>query len=228
MMLSLCVVLFLGLLGALLWVAYHKEILRFYPAVKTATSVGFLAVAAAAFIAGGAQNAVFFWGLLPCLVLCLVGDLMLGLATVHGKFFSKFFLSGVASFLVAHIGFCVLFTLVRPGGYVFSPLEYILPVCLVGTAALLMRSQKFRMKRMKKPVLLYSFFVGLMCAKGVHLAMLMQWSVQGVLIAAGSILFLLSDCVILFLYFYYKPRGFFRALNLSTYYIGVLLLALSV
>ena len=222
------VFLFLCLLALLLWVAYHKKLLHFYPTVKTATSVGFLVVAAAAFVAGGQKSPLYCWGLVPCLVLCLVGDLMLGLATVHGKFFSKFFLSGVGAFLTAHIGFCVVFTLVRPAPYRFSPWEYVLPACLVGAAYLLMRSWRFQMKRMKKPVLLYSAFVGLMCAKGVHLAMLLQWSTQGMLIALGSILFLLSDCVILFLYFYYKPRSFFRALNLSTYYIGVLLLALSV
>ena len=63
-----------------------------------------------------------------------------------------------------------------------------------------------------------------MCAQSVSYALH-----TGVWLAAvGGILFLISDCVLLFLYFYYKKRRAFRALNLITYYLGMLCLALVV
>lgn len=227
-MLFACAAGYLILLVLLLRISEQKHLLRFYPLAKTAVSVGFLIVACAAYLTHGLQSPIYFFGLLPCLLLCLAGDVLLALANTHGKFFSRFFLAGVLTFLCAHIGFCILFTAVRPGAYHFAPLEYLLPVCLVFLAALLTRSRRFQMRHMRVPVLVYAAFVGLMCAKGLHLAFLMHFLGGAWLIAVGSVLFLLSDCVILFLYFYYKPRRFFRFANLSLYYIGLLALALSV
>ncbi|MFR9160946.1 MAG: lysoplasmalogenase family protein [Ruthenibacterium lactatiformans] len=45
---------------------------------------------------------------------------------------------------------------------------------------------------------------------------------------AGAALFLISDAVLLFVYFYVRPRKALRAVNLAAYYLGMLCLALSV
>ena len=45
--------------------------------------------------------------------------------------------------------------------------------------------------------------------------------------AAGSVLFLLSDSIIIFLYFYIRQNRWMRFANLTAYYLGLLLLALS-
>ena len=49
-----------------------------------------------------------------------------------------------------------------------------------------------------------------------------------VLAAVGAALFLISDAVLLFVYFYVRPRKALRAVNLAAYYLGMLCLALSV
>lgn len=240
-------------LAALLATAYHKPWMKYYPWAKGAASLGFLLVALSkageawlgaqrpctgapgadatgwrpllvalskageAFRGGGG----YFLGLLACLALCAAGDVLLGLANVHAGFFSRFFLAGAVCFTLAHAGFCLVFGLAAG----WHPAEFLLPLALVGAAALAARDKKrFRLKRMAVPALFYSFFVGLMCAQSVVYALR-----TGVwLAAAGGVLFLASDCVLLFLYFYYKKRAAFRALNLITYYLGMLCLALTI
>ena len=51
---------------------------------------------------------------------------------------------------------------------------------------------------------------------------------RGALAAVGAALFLISDAVLLFVYFYVRPRKALRAVNLAAYYLGMLCLALSV
>lgn len=241
-------------LAVLLAAAYHKPWMKYYPWAKAAASLGFLLVALSrageawlgtqrpctaapgaaatgwrpllaalsrAGEGGPSPSAGYFFGLLACLALCAAGDVLLGLANVHAGFFSRFFLAGAVCFTLAHAGFCLVFGLAAG----WHPAEFLLPLVLVGAAALAARDKKrFRLKRMAVPALLYSFFVGLMCAQSAVYALR-----TGVwLAAAGGVLFLLSDCVLLFLYFYYQKRRAFRALNLITYYLGMLCLALTI
>lgn len=212
----IAVVYALAALGVLLGAAYHKPWAKYYPWAKGAASLGFLWVA----LSRADGTGGYFWGLLACLVLCAAGDVLLGLANVHAGFFSRFFLAGAVCFTLAHAGFCLVFGLAAG----WHPAELLLPVCLVGAAAAAARDKKrFRLKRMAAPALAYSFFVGLMCAQSfVYALRTGAW-----LAAAGGALFLASDCVLLFLYFYYKKRRAFRALNLVTYYLGMLCLALA-
>lgn len=203
-------------LAFLLVTAYCRPLENYYPWGKAAASLGFLLVALCRF-SGSAQA----WGLLLCLFLCAAGDVLLGLANAHAGFFSRFFSAGAVCFVLAHAGFCLLFGFTSG----WRPSQFLLPACLVGAAALAARDKhRFRLRRITAPALFYSFFVGLMCAQSVSYALH-----TGVWLAAvGGILFLISDCVLLFLYFYYKKRRAFRALNLITYYLGMLCLALVV
>ena len=106
--------IYLGGLAALLCVAYSRRHFNRYTAVKAAVSCGFLVIAATAYLLGGHTADAYFRGLLPCFVLCLAGDVLLGLANNHAGFFGRWFLLGVGAFTLAHAGFCVLFTLAMP------------------------------------------------------------------------------------------------------------------
>ena len=114
--LTLLSLIYLGGLAALLCVAYSRRHFNRYTAVKAAVSCGFLVIAATAYLLGGHTADAYFRGLLPCFVLCLAGDVLLGLANNHAGFFGRWFLLGVGAFTLAHAGFCVLFTLAMPGG----------------------------------------------------------------------------------------------------------------
>ena len=66
-----------------------------------------------------------------------------------------------------------------------------------------------------------------MCARGTAFGFACGGR-RGALAAVGAALFLISDAVLLFAYFYVRPRKALRAVNLAAYYLGMLCLALSV
>ena len=87
--LTLLSLIYLGGLAALLCVAYSRHHFNRYTAVKAAVSCGFLVIAATAYLLGGHTADAYFRGLLPCFVLCLAGDVLLGLANNHAGFFGQ-------------------------------------------------------------------------------------------------------------------------------------------
>lgn len=227
-MLTTCVVLYLVLLISLLWVAYHRTLFqKYYTLSKSLSSIGFIVVATVALLRGGSKQ-IFFY-LLPCLILCMCGDILLGLANTHRNAFTKLFVSGTCAFFAGHILYCYAFTKLRTADYSITLVEYLLPIALILAVFACSKNQKFHLDKGKKPLIfLYAGVVGLMCSKAIHFAYTQNFSRTGALIMLGAILFLISDMLILFLYFYENPPKAFRALNLGTYYIGMLLIALSI
>lgn len=221
-MLWICIAIYAVLLLWLLKLAEEKQPRANYPIVKTAVSIGFVVIAALSYALCAERNTLYFYAMLPCLLLCLAGDVSLALATVRPTAFTRWFLGGVGSFLLAHIGFCAVFTCLLPV-VTLAVWEVVAALLVAAVCGLLMRSRSFLMRRMQVPVLIYSFFVGLMCIKGVKFAVL----TASPLVGAGSVLFLLSDLVLFFVYFYREQRRHWRAANLALYYTGMLCLALS-
>ena len=166
--LTLLSLIYLGGLAALLCVAYSRRHFNRYTAVKAAVSCGFLVIAATAYLLGGHTADAYFRGLLPCFVLCLAGDVLLGLANNHAGFFGRWFLLGVGAFTLAHAGFCVLFTLAMPGGPRFTLWDAAAPLAALAVTAACARHKRFKLRRMhmELPALAYSLCVGLMCARG--------------------------------------------------------------
>ena len=182
-------------------------------------------------IANMGRYVEYAWELLtmPCFVLCLAGDVLLGLANNHAGFFGRWFLLGVGAFTLAHAGFCVLFTLAMPGGPRFTLWDAAAPLAALAVTAACARHKRFKLRRMhmELPALAYSLCVGLMCARGTAFGFACGGR-RGALAAVGAALFLISDAVLLFVYFYVRPRKALRAVNLAAYYLGMLCLALSV
>lgn len=218
----MCGALSAAALAALVAIAYSRRNFHRYAAVKTAASAAFLVTAAAGFFARGGMGRAGAL-LAACLVLCFAGDVLLGLANVRAAYFGHYFAAGAASFCAAHALFCVLFASQAS----VSPLCFALPAVLTAALCLCARDKRrFRLRRMKVPAVVYSFFVGLMCSLGVSLAFSTPGP-HGFLCAVGGFLFLLSDITLLFLYFYHKKRAVLRAVNLVTYYAGMFCLALT-
>lgn len=222
-MVTFCLLLSLALLAALLRIAYSRRNFRFYPLAKTAASLGFVATALARHAGSGADDR-YFALLMACLLACLAGDVLLGLANRDAGFFSRFFLAGTVAFLAAHIGFCVLFA-GAPGVRLRPVLA--LPALVAGAVALCIRDKRrFRLKKLAPAAFVYAVCVGLMTSLALA-GWLGAPGPRSALTAAGAVLFLVSDGLLLFLYFYHKKRGWLRAANLLTYYVGMLCLALT-
>ena len=102
-MVIFCIVLSLALLALLLRIAYSRRHFHLYPAAKTAASLGFVATALACHAQSGV-NSGYFALLMVCLLACLAGDVLLGVANLHAGFFSRFFLAGTVAFMAATSG----------------------------------------------------------------------------------------------------------------------------
>ncbi len=222
-MVIFCILLSLVLLALLVRIAYSRRHFHLYPAAKTAASLGFVATALARHRVSGVGDR-YFSLLLACLLACLAGDLLLGLANRHAGFFSRFFLAGTVAFMAAHAGFCVLFAS-APGVRLRPVLA--LPALVAGLAALCIRDKRrFRLKKLAPAAFVYAVCVGLMTSLALA-GWLGAPSPRSALTAVGAVLFFASDALLLFLYFYHKKRGWLRAANLLTYYVGMLCLALT-
>lgn len=221
----LCAV-FLSCLNWLVQTAYKKEKKEMHVQAKASTSALFLIIALVAFFTTGMRQGAVFAMLFVCMVFCLGGDVFLSLANVHSKLFSRFFLLGVGSFMAGHFLFCVLFYAMVP----FNLIDVVLPAISLAVVFCCGQSTRFRLKRMHMlvPALVYTVFVALMVTKGMQAGMAYGIATaRGALLAAGCVLFFISDALILFVYFYTKNRSWTRAANLILYYIGMLCLALS-
>ncbi|MEG2931384.1 MAG: lysoplasmalogenase family protein, partial [Ruthenibacterium sp.] len=209
-MMILCTLLYLVLLCTLLVVAYRPTLFhRYYAHVKSAVSLGFLLLCVLAALTRG--NAALLLLMLPGLLLCFAGDVALGLANTHKAAFRRFFLSGVAAVALAHAAFVAAFALLSPVRNFWQWWMLLPPAALVGGAVICCHNGAFRLKKLRVPVIVYAACVGAMCAAALRLGFAAGLRSQGIWFAGGALLFVLSDCILLFLYFYVKPRKMLRA-----------------
>lgn len=228
-MLQILVLVYLILLGQLLFVGGSRRFFKYYPASKTAASAGFLVLAPAAWFAGQSNvPAAAFAVCMAALLLCAAGDILLGFANLRGGSQGSLFKLGVVAFGLAHLVFCALYYTESR----FYLLDLLPPLLCVAITFFFEKCKLLRLRRMRIPALCYSFLVGLMVTKAVGLtACDGLYDQRHLLLAVGSVLFIISDIILVFMYFGThltdRRRHILRFFNLSTYYIGVLLIALS-
>lgn len=191
---------------------------KYYTLGKTINSLAFILVAIYAGNHGNHQEALLIT--LPAFVLCLGGDVLLGIFNQVKK--KGFFLAGLLVFLAGHIAFIYSFSQLQP----LSLGDFIFPVVGVLLCLWMVNLKNVDTGRLKVEVLIYSFFVSLFLSKAVHLAIELQ-NIRGLMLALGAFLFLASDIILLFLNFYQKRYLSLHVLNLITYYYGIFLIAAS-
>lgn len=198
---------------------YIKKLFKYHTLAKFINSIGFIAVATGACLFSGQWS--LYFAMLPGLILCLVGDVMLALD--NSRALSKYFLPGLTSFLIGHILFVWAFSMRVP----FSLYDLILPVIAVILTFFIVRMKGIDVGKLRVAVIIYSFFVALLFSKGISLVLVNGMTPVNSLLCRGAFLFLLSDAIVLFLLFYEKKHFIVRFCNLATYYGGMFLIALS-
>lgn len=202
----------------LLYVLIDKRFRRHYIWVKTVSSAAF--VAAAVYCAYVGNHMSFFISMLPGFLLCLCGDVVMGLYNrIQNR---KFFLTGVFAFLAGHIFFVASFCLLQS----LSVFDFVFPIIAIFITIQITKQRNMILGRLKPYAYVYSFFVALLFSKSIHLV-IEVCSVQRILLAAGATLFMISDILILYLYFYKHRAWCIHGLNIATYYYGVFLLSIS-
>lgn len=176
--------------------------------VKPLASAGFICLA----LASGALNSGYGAAVLVGLVLCLGGDVLLIPRT------PTTFRLGLGSFLLGHVAYIVAFALLGPGTRWLVALA---PLALVAVVVFLWLRPN--LGRMKLPVLAYVVVITLMVA----LAVGTMDAPGGGLRTLGAVAFYLSDLGVARDRF--VREGFAnRLFGLPLYYLGQVLLALSV
>ncbi|MFA9464825.1 MAG: lysoplasmalogenase family protein [Velocimicrobium sp.] len=204
----------------LMLTCYRENLKRYHVVSKCLCSLGFLLVAVLGKIKS--PDSLLFWRLFLALFLCFLGDYFL--AKQEKVESERLFLLGLFSFLLGHCTFLFAFCYVRPwNGYTL-----IVPFLGVLLAIGLLRLKYMRVGTLKLPVLIYAYFVTALFVECTQVAVHGNGSVFYVIVFLGGLLFLISDEIILFLYFYKVKYGIMKFLNLFTYYSATFLLGLSI
>ncbi len=141
----------------------------------------------------------------------------------------KAFMAGLVAFLCAHVAYVVAFVSLQVS------LDLGINILVEGGAALLLlilgggvyAYLRPGLGGMRLPVLAYVVVISLMVQRAAAVAGVYQGSAtQPVLMVAGALLFYLSDAILATNKFR-QPIPYYRLWNLSTYYGGQMLLALS-
>lgn len=194
------------------------EIKKVYTPCKAICSLAFIIIAVYCGVGSGQVD--LLWQMMPALVLCFAGDVILGFHKVLKD--RRFFVAGLLAFLLGHICFVVAFCVRQP----LSLVDLIFPILSIGLMEGFSRIPKMHMGRMKPALIIYGFFVSAMFAKGVHLAIMYQ-SVGGYFLGVGATLFLVSDIILMFVLFYRGAPRLLHVLNLITYYYGMVFIVTS-
>jgi uncharacterized membrane protein YhhN len=174
----------------------------------------------------GSYDELYTFLILAGLVLSLVGDVLL-----IPQDNPKAFLGGLVAFLSAHVMYIIAFIYLQFGviDAVNVPAEIVTAILLVIVGALIYRYLSPGLGEMRIPVIAYVVIISLMVDRAVAISIVHPGpAVQPVLIVAGASLFYISDAILAANKFRMGGQmPHYRMWNLSTYYSGQLLIALS-
>lgn len=192
---------------------------------KAAASLLFLltAVLAALTPTAGANTPGYTTLMLLGLVFGFVGDVLLESQAVFPKKQRLLFVAGLASFLLGHVFYIIVFARLAPVGW----LHFAVAAIVFALVMALKAAFKVDPGKMLIPVMAYVAVISLMVgfAVGAYVAAPGQLTM---LVLVGALLFLVSDALLAYIYFGPKKVKPLRACNLSFYYAAQILLALTI
>ena len=200
------------LLSVLIYQPWRKN----YVSVKTVASIAFLLLALWCGMQGTNQTLMRLE--LPAFVLCLCGEVFLGF--YNGSRKKKYFIGGVFAFLIGHVFFLISFCSIQSMSWV----DFLFPFLGTAFTVFLTNLEKMCLGKLRPYVYLYSFFITMLFVKAVHIQMQMP-DTGNLCRAIGTGLILISDFLILFLYFYKNRPWSTHGWNLVTYYYGMFFIA---
>jgi len=199
------------------WIAVWKPWKSLEYVAKPATMIFLITYLCQA--KGPAPSAALIWFGLG-LVFSLAGDIFLLLPRER-------FIAGLAAFLLAHVGYIIGFNIPLPGLNTFS---LILAVIIGITAARVLRPilkglAEKGLNRLRGPVLIYGVVISIMLLSAFLTLFRPEWETNAAgLVSLGAALFFISD-VILAVSRFVKPIKNGRLMNMATYHLGQIALA---
>ena len=167
-------------------------------------------------------NLAYLPWMLPALILCFLGDFLIGLFRKSHR--SRHFMLGLCFFLAAHVGFSAFLLKLHPGIHLWNVL---IPVLVCGIFLVVERGCHLNMKKMKLPAMVYALFLSFFMIKALEFAGGNLGTGAG-WIGLGALLFFASDVSIIFLYFRsfrsQRTKTGVHVFNLVTYYLVIIAL----
>ena len=211
------VILFFYMLLAILLYGQYRRDRVWILIAKTLTSLAFVAAGLLALRDNPGAAGYALWILIG-LGFSMGGDVLLVYGERPGAF-----LFGLAFFLLAHIAYGVIFTVVS-GLQIWDAVLFLL---LTGVGVTVRRIARIDLQEMTLPVALYLLAISYMAAQAFSICLAEGPTAFAVMAGLGALLFYASDAFLAWNKFK-RPFSAYYALNLFTYYTGQLLLALSV
>lgn len=159
--------------------------------------------------------------LLPGLLLCLIGDLFMGMRHKSQK--NTCFLLGTMAFALAHISFLVMLLISYPFQWADLTVVIVMPIVI----KLLKKTGQFRFVKYEGMAILYSILVAGFAWKSAEIAIGTMQSAD-ICLAAGAVCFFLSDSLIFLISFWKKRLWPLHGMEISAYYIAMCLIGLSI
>lgn len=158
------------------------------------------------------------------LLLGALGDILLNLRFLFDKAGQKIFLCGIAAFLAGHIVYLAALI-----GECSSTAICLAAGALLAAALLwwIFSSLGEIKKAFKIFGIVYIGVICLMTAVAAGNAIACSWATGSLMFFVGAVLFLASDVIMIFNTFGTRQRQSLRTANLTLYYLGQLLIALS-
>jgi len=193
---------------------------------KTVTSFLFISVAFASFIVNSSQGVATFAMLIMMGLICgLIGDILLDLKVMYKGSSSLYQHGGTVAFLAGHLFY--LAALIIYFGFNWIPVVIALVLAvIIGCVSKFIL--KFNFAEHTADNYAYSFILSYMMTQACYAAITQGYAACTVLLAAGAILFLLSDLVLVMTYYDNKDSKPFIAANHILYYAAQFSIALSI
>ena len=193
---------------------------------KTTASFLFVLVAFASFMANSSQGVAAFAMLIVMGLTCgLIGDILLDLKVMYRESSSLYQHGGMVAFLAGHLFY--LAALIMYFGFSWIPLLIALVLAII-IGCVSKYILKFNFAEHTIDTYAYSFALSYMMTQACYAAITQGFTSCTVLLAAGSILFLLSDLVLVMTYYDGKDSKPFIAVNHILYYAAQFTIALSI
>lgn len=182
---------------------------KMYAAFKPFTTIVILLIAVSIYLK---YKSSYSFYIIPALVFCLIGDVLL--------INKRYFIYGLSSFLIAHICFTIAFS------SIYGFCRNLLPLFIISLfMGLFINHLRRDLRKYFLPVILYSIAILIMNWQATGL-LFMNKSIPVYGIAVASMLFLLSDCVISYTRFKKKFKSG-EILILSSYWTAIYIFAIA-
>lgn len=158
------------------------------------------------------------------LVAGLIGDLFLEVQYFHDKQKNYTIHQGMIIFLIGHVLYIIgLVSFIK-----FNLIALVIGLVMTVVVYAGGKVMKLQMGKLATMTYIYTFVIFTMVGFAIIQASELSFNLYSISFMVGAILFGISDLVLAPIYFKDEKSKFFVVLNLSTYYLGQLLIALSI